>query len=349
MQWLNHRRLKSNDAKMRERAINSLAQKAGVNEIKLFAQALNDENPGVRTAAAKAIGMMRITGPSPCVEEMLPWLTNSDLNVRRTGATALKLLGWIPSNAEQRVLNAIAFGNFDQIRTDDEPAVEHLLALLKISSSAIRTSVAETFQRLQARNEDPRTVEPLIELLDDPDLPVRVAAMHALSKLTDPRRIPPLLKLIDNSSPHLRTGALEAIGRTGRVEYLPRIVPALKDPSFEVRVAATIALSKIKSPDALDPVITMLKDPDTDVRKTAVECLARMQDPRSVKALIFALVDKESVVRHGAANALQIINFQWRISEEAQKAIPFLEAAQKDDEYWVREAATKALARIKAL
>ena len=69
----------------------------------------------------------------------------------------------------------------------------------------------------------------------------------------------------------------------------------------------------------------------------------------SVKGLIQAMVDKESVVRHGAANALQIINFQWRISEEAQKAIPFLEAAQKDEEYWVREAATKARARIRAL
>lgn len=349
MQWLNHLRLKSKDAKARERAIHGLAHKAGVNEIKLFAQALIDESPAVRAAASKAISMMRVAGASPSVEALLPWLTNSDLTMRRTGATALKLLGWTPANPEQRVLNAIALGNFDQIRTDDEPAVEHLLALLKISSSAIRTSVAETFQRLQARNEDPRTVQPLIELLDDSDLPVRVAAMHALSQLTDPRRIPPLLKLIDNSPPSLRTGAIEAIGRTGRVEYLPRIVPALKDQSFEVRVAATNALSKIKSPDALDPIISMLKDPDTDVRKTAVECLARMQDPRSVRALIFALVDKESVVRHGSANALQIINFQWRISEEAQKAIPFLEAALKDEEYWVREAATKALARIRAL
>ena len=349
MQWLNHLRLKSKDAKAREKAIIGLAQKAGPNEIKLFAQALNDENPGVRTAATKAITMMRVTGVAQCVEELLPWLADSDLAVRRTGATALKLLGWTPSNAEQRVLNAIALGNFDLIRADDEPAVEHLLALLKIRSSAIRTSVAETFQRLQTRNEDPRTVEPLIALLDDPDLPVRVAAMHALCKLTDPRRIPPLLKLIDNSAPQLRMGALEAIGRTGRVEYLQRILPAMKDPSFEVRMTATVALSKIKSPEALEPIISMLRDPDTDVRKAAVECLARMQDPKSVKGLIQAMVDKESVVRHGAANALQIINFQWRISEEAQKAIPFLEAAQKDEEYWVREAATKALARIRAL
>ena len=349
MQWLNHLRLKSKDAKAREKGILGLAASAGADEIKIFAQALNDENQAVRAAAAKAITMMRVAGVAQCVEELLPWLEDADLNVRRTAATALKHLGWTPSNAEHRVLNAIAMGNFELIRVDDEPAIVHLLELLKIGSSAIRTSVAQTLERLQSRNEDPRTVEPLISLLDDPDLQVRVAAMHALCQLTDPRRIPPLLKLMESQTPQLRIGAIEAIGRTGRVEYLSRIVPAIKDPSFEVRIAATIALSKIKSPESLEPITSLLKDPDTDVRKTAVECMARMQDPRSVKALIHALVDKESVVRHGAANALQIINFQWRISEEAQKAIPFLESALKDDEYWVREAATKALARIKAL
>jgi len=63
--------------------------------------------------------------------------------------------------------------------------------------------------------------------------------------------------------------------------------------------------------------------------------------------LIATLVDRESVVRHAAANALQIISFKWQISEEAKEAIPFLEASLKDEEYWVRESAAKALARIR--
>ena len=68
-----------------------------------------------------------------------------------------------------------------------------------------------------------------------------------------------------------------------------------------------------------------------------------------LRALISALIDKESVVRHAAANALQVINCEWRISEEAQKSIPQLEATLNDHEYWVRDAATKALNRIKNL
>jgi HEAT repeat protein len=59
------------------------------------------------------------------------------------------------------------------------------------------------------------------------------------------------------------------------------------------------------------------------------------------------LVDAEPVVRHAAANALQIIDAAWRLSPDAQKAIPQLEAALKDSEYWVRESAVKALARIR--
>jgi HEAT repeat protein len=93
----------------------------------------------------------------------------------------------------------------------------------------------------------------------------------------------------------------------------------------------------------------MLKDRDTDVRRTAVESLAKLRDPRSVAPLIATLIDKESAVRHGAANALQIINCEWRISDEAQKAVPTLEAALNDREYWVREAAAKALNRIRNL
>ncbi len=347
MRWLNHSRLKSNDAKTRIRAINALSHHAVIKEIHLFAQALHDEDAGVRTAALNAVGILRETDPAPCIAALLPSLRNSDFTVRRNAADALDLLRWEPHTSEERVLKAIAQENFDSISLSEEAAVDLLLPLLKSGSPAVRLGVTETLERFQTRKENPRFIEPFIDLLTDADLPVRVAALHALTSSTDERRIAPMLKSFKNEVPHIRASAVEAIGKTGKLEYLPVILPLLKDPSYEVRVAAITALDYIKSPDVLDPIISMLKDKDTDVRKKAVESLTQLRDPRSVRELIATLIDRESVVRHAAANALQIINFEWRISEEAQKMVPLLEAGLDNEEYWVREAAAKALARIR--
>lgn len=349
MRWLNHSRLKSKDPKTRIRAINDLSHDAGPKEIHLFALALHDEDAGVRTAALNALGILRETNPAPCIAALLPSLKNSDFVARRNAADALDLLRWEPTTSEERVLKAIAQDNFGAISPSEEAAVELLLPMLKSGLPALRLSVTETLERLQTRKENPHFVEPLINLLKDPDLPVRVAALHALSNSSDERRIGPILKLFKNEVPHLRASSVEAIGKTGKAEYLPMILPLLKDPSYEVRVAAITALEQIKSPETLAPIISMLNDKDTDVRKKAVESLTQLRDPRSVKELIATLIDKESVVRHAAANALQIINFQWRISDEAQKMIPLLEAGLESEEYWVREAAAKALTRIRNL
>jgi HEAT repeat protein len=83
------------------------------------------------------------------------------------------------------------------------------------------------------------------------------------------------------------------------------------------------------------------------VRKRVVESLGKLRDPRSVGALIAVLLDPESVVRHAAANVLQAIDCDWQISKEAQEAVPRLEEGLKDPEYWVRDAAAKALNRIR--
>jgi HEAT repeat protein len=246
-------------------------------------------------------------------------------------------------------LNQIALGDFDNIEAE-EASVEPLLCALKIGPTAVRVNVARTFERLQNRMQDPRIIAPLIRALEDSEPALRAAAAHALgNNTTDDQKISPLLKAFKDEASVVRAAAAEAIGKIGKPEHIPNFLPLIKDDNFEVRIATIKALRDMKSPEALDPIISALKDSDTDVRKCAVESLARLRDPRSVGALLITLIDKESVVRHAVANALQVINCDWQIGDEAQKAIPFFEAALKDDEYWVREAATKALYRIKNL
>jgi HEAT repeat protein len=349
MRWLKHSRLKSKEPEVRRNAIEQLTQDCGLKEIKLFAHALRDEHAGVRSAAMNAISILRETSAAPCIAVLLPLLRDKDFELRREAVLALEILCWIPNTSEERVLKAIAQENFNDIAANEEAAIDLLLPLLKNESPAIRLAAAQTFERFHARVQDARMTEPLIVLLNDIEVSVRVAALHALSASSDERRIPPLLKLLKDELPQMRASAVEAIGKSGNAECLPKILPLLKDPKFEVRVATVSALGKMKNPDALEPIISMLTDSDVDMRKTAVESLTKLADPRSVAALIATLIDRESIVRHAAANALQVINFKWQISEEAQKAIPYLEESLKHEEYWVREAASKALARIRNL
>jgi len=346
MRWLTRRQFKSNDPEIREETLNKLGAKAGVKEICLFAEALLDENMDVRRAANRAIAMIPPSLAPQCVAELLPLLRNSSFTLRKGAALALSALGWTAEKAEHKALCQIALGNFDDI-PDETEAVEPLLHALKIGAPGVQVCAARALEKLQKKVQDVRIIGALLDALKNSEANIRAAAASALRNCADEKRINPLLKAFKDPVPIVRVAAAEAIGKTERAEYLKHFAPLLKDENFEVRVAAVTELARIQSPEALDLIMCALKDNDADVRKRAVESLGKLRDPRSLGVLISTLIDPESAVRHSAANVLQVINCDWRTSKEAQEAIPRLEAGLSDPEYWVREAAAKALNRIR--
>lgn len=347
MRWLKRRQFKSRDPEIREEVLFLLSGKAGAKDIRLFAEGLLDENMNVRRAAAKAIALIPPSTVPECADALLPLLKNPDFTLRKSAALALQSLNWNSQTPELKALFHIALGNFDGIPLE-EGAVEPLLNALKTGPLPIQVGAAQTLKELQKKIEDPRITGPLLDALKNSEANLRAAAASALSACSEERRISPLLKAFKDPVAIVRVAAAEAIGKTGKAEYLKNFSPLLKDESFEVREAAVTELARIQAPEALDLIISALKDRDTDVRKRTVESLGKLRDPRSLGALISTLIDPESVVRHSAANVLQIINCDWRTSKEAQEAIPRLEAGLNDPEYWVREAAAKALNRIRS-
>jgi HEAT repeat protein len=348
MRWLKRRQFKSKDPEIREEVLCLLSAKAGAKDIGLFARGLLDENMNVRRAATKAIALIPPSTVPECVDALLPLLRNPDFTLRKSAALALQSLNCHPETPEPNALFHIALGNFENI-TAEEGAVEPLLNALKTGPLPVQVGAAQALKDLQQKMEDRRIIGPLLDALKDSEANLRAAAANALGHSSDERRISPLLKAFKDSVPLVRVAAAEAIGRTGNAAYLKNFLPLLKDESFEVRETAVTELARIQTPEALDLIISALKDRDADVRKRAVEGLGKLRDPRSVGALISTLIDPESVVRHAAANVLQIINCDWRTSKEAQEAIPRLEAGLNDPEYWVREAAAKALNRIRSV
>ena len=74
--------------------------------------------------------------------------------------------------------------------------------------------------------------------------------------------------------------------------------------------------------------------------------LGELGDARAMDSLPPLLADRDRGVRQAVANALDCIDKSWVNSEPARHAIPKLEAAVKDKDYWVRTHAAEALARI---
>ena len=107
----------------------------------------------------------------------------------------------------------------------------------------------------------------------------------------------------------------------------------LKSGNPQTRRQAVEKLSRAPNSKIVEAVLPLLRDRDLDVRKVAATALGKLKDDRAGALLAAALQNPSAGVRLKAA--------------AAQKASPELEAALKHKEYWVRESAAKALARIR--
>ena len=105
---------------------------------------------------------------------------------------------------------------------------------------------------------DAEAVMPLIAVLNEPNLLVRVEAVGALGQLKDARAHVPLVTLVRDADPRLREAAARALGVLGRAESLPYLVPLLKDQVPLVVEGTALGLSLLGSPQAIAPLIERL-------------------------------------------------------------------------------------------
>jgi HEAT repeat protein len=69
-------------------------------------------------------------------------------------------------------------------------------------------------------------------------------------------------------------------------------------------------------------------------------------EARVVESLAVVLKDEHPSVRAVVPGVLERLDPNWERSEAARQALPRLKAALNDDDYWVRQAAAKAMQRI---
>lgn len=370
MLWWTLQQLKSKDASTRLSAIEQLADEVSPKVGAALIPLLGDSEETVRKAAAKVLGSTRDEqflqpllqtlrdsnahareggaaalarlGCADAVPHLVPLLGDAHYPVRWQAARALENLGWTPPDNANAALFAVARGKIEEAAAYGVDAVEPLALVLQSGAYHQRREAVAGLSRIS----DARVVRALLVALRDADDQVRSAAAVALCRIADPDSTEALVKALKDPHKQVRAVAAQGLGQFGGPNVVTPLLGVMRDPNWEVREAACLALGRLADPRGFEPLIQALKDGDREVREAAVRGLTQLNDKRAIGPLVLALVDEQDSVRQLALAALGGLDTRWEISDAARAALPSLQEAMRHSEYWVRQAAADALARI---
>ncbi len=115
----------------------------------------------------------------PAMDPLITTLKDSNCNVRKAAAEALRILDWKPIDDHYKVWLLIALQDWEAIVNLGLPAVDPLIAALKGSNRDVRRAAAEALGKLG----DKRAADPLIATLKGSNTDVLKAAAEALEKI----------------------------------------------------------------------------------------------------------------------------------------------------------------------
>ena len=163
-------------------------------------------------------------------------------------------------------------------------------------------------------------IEPIIELLSDPDEDIRGAAVQVAGGFDDPRIVPATIKLLSDSDWWIRIAAIDTLGKLKDPRAVEPLVAALADP--DLKWSAVEALGRIADNRALNALGRMLGDPQPDVRIEVMQALRKFDHPQVTQALMkMAANDPERVVRTRAIDILDELAKEKHQSTETIDAV----------------------------
>jgi HEAT repeat protein len=221
---------------------------------------------------------------------------------------------------------------FDQIR-----------ALLKSSN---RDDVAKALKAIDQITDRTQKLALLRMMVESGDQGQRSRAVPMLKKLGGPEAVGLLMTVLSQEgSSGARMQAAVALGELGDASALPALQDAWRSGDVQVRSGVAVALDKFgqrePSQDMVRTLGGMLQSADGGTREDAVDILTHVPMPGSLPLLVTALNDPtNNHVREDAADAMG--------AQKLVDSLPFLEKALQDPSQNVREAAQRAITRIKA-
>jgi HEAT repeat protein len=189
-----------------------------------------------------------------------------------------------------------------RLNEDAELSAIATSALTKIGTLAIAalTELLDTPERsiavtILAQIRHSQTIEPLLQIVDDPNPQIRTLSVEALGSFHD-RRIPPILltKLTDVAA-SVRKAAAIALSLRGdlaaELELSQQLRPLLSDIDLAVCQATALGLSRLPDPEVvtiLTEVLVSLRTPD-ELKSPVILALSWIGTRAAIDSLMLAL------------------------------------------------------------
>ena len=182
----------------------------------------------------------------------------------------------------------------------------------------------------------PRTMETLLDALDDRAADVRYIAAAELAKRPDEAGGRALADLVGSAAMNDRR--LAVILASAKAPVSARLIERLEDESAHVRYWAAEVLGFHGGEAALGALERAARDKDAGVRSAAFRSIGRIGSAAGQKALAQGLRDEEWCVRAQAAKAAGALSAE----QELEKLLDLL----SDRNWWVRQNARLAIEQL---
>jgi len=247
----------------------------------------------VRRAAAFAMGEL---GDKRAIGGLVRALDDEKDEVCLTAAQALSKIGVASLPSLIPLLNGNKKNKFAilALREMGDDAIQPLLELLKHSDRQIRGAAVKVLDLLDWKPEK-----------DELGATYWIAKQEWANgaKIGEPA-VDPLISVLDDPEIWNRIEAAVHLGNIGHSKAVESLVTALGDKYWNVRDASAAALVKMGR-KAVDPLINAMLTGNKEAYVKIVETLAEIGDRRAIKPLVYVLKDKRRFVRQNAAIALE--------------------------------------------
>lgn len=245
--------LKSADESERRQAAEKLGLLRNPKAAAPLMNALSDESPRVRQAAADSLGLMTHRAASAKLADML--LKDKDAGVRQQAAISLSYLM--------------------------DPAAGPALAdALGDANASVRYSAMHTLGVMKYAPAEKQ----VRKLLASDDANLRRGAIAALGQLQSRDSAGDIQKALGDTDRYVRVEAIKALGSIGYTEAAPELVGLLdKAQEATVRVEAALALSRMGKNDGLLTAYEFVKSNELSLRSQSLNIIAEVGDARSLQ------------------------------------------------------------------
>jgi HEAT repeat protein len=220
------------------------------------------------------------------------------------------------SNAADPFLRCNAIEAMSEVdQPDDVPVV---LRELKAKEPSVRFAAAVAAGQMKLVD----AYEPLLAMVNDPDLRVQAGVRFALHRLGDTRLSHDLEKLAGNSDPHVRGTTAFVVGLLKDPSATQLLTTLLADKSPAVRIQAAEALWRLGNARGLEDLVAFSISGYPDDQIIALQAIAETGDQRVIQHVRGELQSDYTEVSLAAARGLGMLGSDegWSVAVPAARS-----------------------------